>query len=230
MHIVRRVPPPCRAIIFDKDRTLYSADRMTQYCCDTLLECVRRTTPMVQLTDLRFMRYEYQQCVDSNTWEVVLKRMARTWTRCAPIDMAGAFSVLMNNLPEDRWRFQQPIARINPLLTFFARDRGIRIALYTDDTRLPTDSLLCRDNITQCFTAILCADDPCGGKDSDRGIPYLLAQLNCDPRDTWIVGDTATDMGFKKRHDLSMAVAIGEKVEYADIHLASVEDLVPWVA
>ncbi|XP_077991486.1 choline dehydrogenase, mitochondrial-like [Glandiceps talaboti] len=89
------------------------------------------------------------------------------------------------------------------------RDKGIKIAVCTSDSRKGTEDTLSILGVTDFVDEIVCGDDPDSvAKPSPHNAIMLCQKLGVDPSEAMVVGDTKADTGMGRAAGLGCVVGV----------------------
>jgi phosphoglycolate phosphatase len=85
---------------------------------------------------------------------------------------------------------------------------GIRIAITTSDDRAITEATISLLGITKYVDLLVCGDDDVPNKPAPDGLWKVGRQLNIQPSQILMVGDTASDMNFGRNAGAAGCIGI----------------------
>lgn len=227
-----------KLIIFDKDGTLINHEVMFGFWIANLISKVANNFKNISINDLsNELGYNYQD----NTFDSmsIVARGTNDDVRnciCRYLRKNSEF-----NLDEIKFKINElwePIeitnnnliecGDTNKLFNYLI-SKNIKIAICTSDDRLPTLKTLELLNLKNKVNYISCGDDEFSSKPSPEPIWNICSNLNIDPSNTIMVGDTISDIhaginakcgkvigvlsGGYKSHDLNKADLIMENID-----------------
>jgi phosphoglycolate phosphatase-like HAD superfamily hydrolase len=207
-----------RAIIFDKDGTLFSMNRMNDYWLKSVVSGI----PNYACSDSAYRLG--QKMVKHSTWDEILDKMTMEWSNNCHITYEQAQTILRERVPNDQWKYQEPLTDIPNLLKKM-RDRDFVTILYTNDNRNSVEKILDTHNIR--FDDVLCGDDFDGNKHHPSGIWRILNKFQIEPRNSIIVGDSECDVSIGQKASIGEIYFIGETAHsYATKTIKSVDEII----
>ncbi len=133
----------------------------------------------------------------------------------------------------------ETLKEITNIKTLFKilKDNDVKIAISTSDSREGTLLTLKELGLERYVNHVMCGDDPnMQPKPSPFSALQICKQLNIDPSDTVMVGDTKADVGMGKAANLGWNVGVlsgvgnsGDLLPEADHVIHSVTDLLPLI-
>ena len=118
----------------------------------------------------------------------------------------------------------QPLGDISTLLEAL-RAAGLKVALATADTRVPTQHALDALGIADLFGTVVCGDDGFAVKPApDMGLE-VCRRLDVAPHEAVMIGDTTSDLQMARKAGFGWAVAVASGASTRD-DLAPLADLV----
>lgn len=232
---------PTKLVIFDKDGTLLNFDSMWTPFTENVVNKLEKATGLSELKDVIFRRLGYDFV--KKTWGP--GHMAEgTQSDCISeikmiLQEKGMAKERANKaVGECYTSADQSNAKVigdaHGLLSKL-RALGVKIAVVTSDSRRPTEQFLSGAGLTELVDAVITGDDPFSeAKPSPANALRLCKQMNVDPEETVMVGDTLTDMGMAKNAGLGTAIAVLSGVEkkeklspLADHVVKNIDDVMP---
>ena len=162
--------------------------------------------------------------------EDVVGRVMRRWCPSA----AAARRVV-----ETAWFVPDPVTTARPLADLPAlfdalRERGIRVAVATNDDREPTSRTLAALGLGGLVDALVCADDGLPPKPAPDAVIAAASRLGVPVGRTAVVGDLPVDVAMGRAAGAGLVVGVlsgvGERADLeslADVVLGSVAELLP---
>lgn len=114
----------------------------------------------------------------------------------------------------------------------YLKNKNIKIAICTSDDRKVTEKTIKLLNINNYVNAIKCGDDPISSKPSPEPIWEICSDLEINPENTIMIGDTISDIhaGINAKCGKVIGVLTGGYNDYdlnkSDLILNSIDDLV----
>ena len=171
-----------RAIIFDKDATLYRSARMEQ----AWMRAMRRIFPS--------MGPDYARRVKTETWRTLETSLARD---------SSLSRDAFRRERERLWHLQTPFPGIKEYL----EDMPLIKVVCTADDRLATERQMTRDGLR--VTTMCCGDDDgVADKPDPAGVLRLLADMGVCASEACVVGDSVCDMELKSTAGLGGAIFV----------------------
>ena len=117
------------------------------------------------------------------------------------------------------------------------REKNIKIAICTSDSREGTEEFLERLNLSHLVDIVVCGDDDVSvAKPDPHNAIHICKELNIDPSDAIMVGDTPADtiMGQAANLGLTIGVLTGvgtnEDLTHADVIVNDVSEVVDLIS
>ncbi|PAA78948.1 hypothetical protein BOX15_Mlig009934g2, partial [Macrostomum lignano] len=126
------------------------------------------------------------------------------------MDKAKATAIVEACVPEPATDAEH-VKELHDLSQLFEvlRQHGVKIAVCTSDQRESTIESLRRLGVSHLVDKVVCADDPTSLPKPDPHNALMICDaLSVHPKDTVMVGDTATDMQFAKQAGLGLGVGV----------------------
>ncbi|ETI53912.1 hypothetical protein F442_03186 [Phytophthora nicotianae P10297] len=136
------------------------------------------------------------------------------------------------------WSMPDPVLTSRPLANIPALFRTIKkmdmkIAVCTTDDRQPTIDTLEHLGVSDMVDALACGDDGLPAKPAGEQIWTICQQLNVEPHNTIMVGDTSTDMLLGKNAGCGLSIGVlggasslDDLAEDADVLVPSIDRVI----
>ncbi|KAH7470500.1 hypothetical protein PRIC1_001614 [Phytophthora ramorum] len=136
------------------------------------------------------------------------------------------------------WSMPDPVLTSRPLANIPALFRTIKkmdmkIAVCTTDDRQPTIDTLEHLGVSHMVDALACGDDGLPAKPAGEQIWTICQQLNVQPHNTIMVGDTSTDMLLGKNAGCGLSIGVlggasslDDLAEDADVLVPSIDRII----
>jgi len=226
-------------VIFDKDGTLVCFHTMWNSWCEELASRMTAETSKDMANDVYdLMGYDYKTkkigmgmlaekthpYIKEKMVEMLVKQGFHEWEAKKVLDKTW------KDTPEN-----MQIKMTGNLTDLFSRlkERDIKIAICTSDSREGTEEFLERLHLEEFVDIVVCGDDQVSkSKPDPHNAIYICKELNVDLSDAIMVGDTPADtiMGQAANLGLTIGVLTGvgthEDLTHADLIVNSVSDVV----
>ncbi|OWZ10982.1 hypothetical protein PHMEG_00016062 [Phytophthora megakarya] len=136
------------------------------------------------------------------------------------------------------WSMPDPVLTSRPLANIPALFRTIKkmdmkIAVCTTDDRQPTINTLKHLGVSDMVDALACGDDGLPAKPAGEQIWTICQQLNVEPHNSIMVGDTSTDMLLGKNAGCGLSIGVlggasslDDLAEDADVLVPSIDRVI----
>jgi phosphoglycolate phosphatase len=140
---------------------------------------------------------------------------------------------------ERQWQAPDPIALARPLaplreLFGSLRRAGSKIGVATIDDRIPTERTLDALGVRELVDGLVCADDGLAIKPAPDMVLHLCRELNVDPADSAIVGDSPADLAMGRAAGAGLLVGVltgvgsrRDLAPIADVVVPSIASMLP---
>jgi phosphoglycolate phosphatase-like HAD superfamily hydrolase len=241
MNAIKNFKP--QAIIFDKDGTLIDFDVMwggwTIHLAEQLHKVsglnVREALCLAMGYDLTTKNVLANSLLASNP-------MARLYDATIGVMQSYGFGERdATKIVEQVWCIPDPVILAHPFTDTRAlfgqlTDQGIKVAIATADDRAPTQVLVDAFDIEEFISCMVCADDGIPSKPAPDMALTLCRQMNVDPSNVMVIGDTTSDLKMARAARAGLAVGVLSGVSsardlagLADILIESVDELNEYV-
>uniref|UniRef100_A0A0N5AKX0 Phosphoglycolate phosphatase n=1 Tax=Syphacia muris TaxID=451379 RepID=A0A0N5AKX0_9BILA len=126
-------------------------------------------------------------------------------------DSADALNIVSSAILYSDERSQRTEKQIYDLRHLFEtlHERDVKVALCTSDSRKRTIELLKRLNVEHLVDVVVCGDDAgTMPKPHPHNALSICRQLNVDPMDALVVGDTLADLGMGRSANLGGTIGV----------------------
>ena len=132
------------------------------------------------------------------------------------------------------WQMPDPVATARPLVDLHSvfsslRSMNMKIAVCTTDDHKAAEDTLLALKVRHLVDVIVGGDDPIPAKPNAEQIYHICYQCNVAPYDTFMVGDTSTDMKLGKAAGVGLSIgvldgasSISDLAQYADCLVPSI--------
>lgn len=216
---------PIKAVVFDKDGTLFSNDLMNRLWAEKIADRAHEATGIPRAEVYTTLEYDPvthtarpSGLLTASTWSHaanVVAGVANEHGRAASSSTdggAGGSAAPATVTPEHvlDWideiechLHQEPVFDIQSVLDEL-RSMGLKLAVCTNDHRQSTETLF--DLHDLAFHHVVCADDGTPGKPSVELAAHFAEVLGCAPVELCVVGDSLADV---KLAQLAGGIAVG---------------------
>ncbi|KUF98318.1 Transcriptional activator Myb [Phytophthora nicotianae] len=155
---------------------------------------------------------------------------------CTP--MGELYKLAADEVITKCWSMPDPVLTSRPLANIPALFRTIKkmdmkIAVCTTDDRQPTIDTLEHLGVSDMVDALACGDDGLPAKPAGEQIWTICQQLNVEPHNTIMVGDTSTDMLLGKNAGCGLSIGVlggasslDDLAEDADVLVPSIDRVI----
>jgi len=228
-----------KVVIFDKDGTLVCFHTMWNSWCEELAIRMRSETNK-DMDDNVYQLMGYDK-VNKKVRMGMLAEKTHPYIKEKVVEMLetqGFSNWEAKNVVTKTWRDtpnDMQIKSTGNLRTLFQRlkDKNIKIAICTSDSREGTEEFMERLNLTNLVDLVVCGDDSCSkSKPDPHNAKYICDTLNIKLSEAIMVGDTPADtiMGQSANLGLTIGVLTGIGTEsdltHADVIVDDVTQVV----
>ena len=232
-----------QAIIFDKDGTLIDFNAMWGGWTIHLAEQLRQASGL-NVCDALCLAMGYDDVTKkvmansrlaSNSMSRLYNLTVEVMRSCGLEEQAAAGAV------EQVWCIPDPVILAKPftnMRTLFGQlsEQGIKVAIATADDRIPTQAMVDAFDIGEYISCMSCADDGIPSKPAPDMVFTLCKQMNVDPSNVMVIGDTMSDLKMARAAGAGLAVGVLSGVSTAkdfmglsDVLLESIDELTEFV-
>jgi phosphoglycolate phosphatase len=224
-----------RAILFDKDGTLFDFDATWGVWARTQLADLARDAD--HLTALaNAISFDYEQARFDPASPVIAGTVAQAADLLLPHLPGRNRTELIAEL--DQAAHDVPLAAPVPLAQFLndLRAQGLRLGICTNDAEATARAHVRKAGVLDLFDTIIGYDSGHGAKPTPRPLLAFADQLGLDPATVVMVGDSLHDLRAARAAGMyAVAVLTGpadhsELAPEADVVLADIGELPDWLA
>ena len=238
-HAERSRGPRCRPglVVFDKDGTLIDFTLMWGGWVEAQAWRVEMTTHLpVREKLFDAMGYDWISRSIRSKGALCCTPMGELYKLAVRVLVTeGMAQAKAEHVIHQCWRMPDPVLTSRPLSNIPALFRTIRkmdmkIAVCTTDDRQPTVATLEHLGVAALVDALACGDDGLPAKPAGEQLWTLCQQLDVEPHNTIMVGDTSTDMLLGKNAGCGLSIGVlggasslDDLAEAADVLVPSVD-------
>ncbi len=224
-----------KAIIFDKDGTLFDFSATWESFASTYLTGLTKGDVELAESIGDAIGFDYRKGVFSPDSMVIASTGAEVAQVVQPFvpqyshrELELRMNVAAANAP------QAEAAPLVPLLTEL-RDRGLKLAVATNDAEAPARAHLDQAGVTGFFDFIAGYDSGFGGKPAPGQLLGFASAFDLDPADCVMVGDSTHDLKAGRAAGMKtvgVLTGLAESVELSpmsDVVLPTIAELPAWL-